>query len=65
LTLKRKQLSFTEVEMGIIVDALRNQWWMRYNPQTEKNVEIHHSLLDRIINAQAQLTNETNTTSDS
>jgi len=52
--MKRKQLSFTEVELGILVDALRNQWWARYNPQVEKNVEPHHNLLDRIINAQAQ-----------
>lgn len=55
--MKRKQLSFTEVELGILIDALRNQWWARYNPQVEKNVELHHSLLDRVITAQIQVAN--------
>jgi hypothetical protein len=61
--MKRKQLSFTEVELGILVDALRNQWWVRYNPQVEKNVEPHHNLLDRIINAQAQTSAQSETDS--
>ena len=56
--MKRKQLSFTEVELGILLDALRNQWWARYNPKIETNVEIHHNLLDRIITAQVQLGNQ-------
>lgn len=55
--MKRKQLSFTEVELGILIDALRNQWWARYNPQVEKNVELHHNLLDRVITAQIQVAN--------
>jgi hypothetical protein len=54
LPLKRKQLFFNEVELGIIADALRNQWWSRYNPEVEKNVQPHHNLLDRVANAQAQ-----------
>jgi hypothetical protein len=55
--MKRKQLSFTEVELGILIDALRNQWWARYNPKVETNVELHHSILDRVITAQVQLAN--------
>jgi len=61
--LKRKQLFFNEVELGIIADALRNQWWSRYNPEVEKNVEPHHNLLDRIIHAQAQITGSAETDS--
>lgn len=61
--MKRKQLSFTEVELGILLDALRNQWWARYNPKIETNVEIHHNLLDRIITAQVQLENQAQTDS--
>ena len=55
--MKRKQLSFTEVELGILIDALRNQWWARYNPQVEKNVELHHNLLDRVLTAQIHVAN--------
>ena len=61
--MKRKQLSFTEVELGILVDALRNQWWARYNPKIETTVEIHHALLDRVITAQIQSANQTQTDS--
>jgi hypothetical protein len=61
--MKRKQLSFTEVELGILLDALRNQWWARYNPKVETTVEIHHNLLDRIITAQVQLENQAQTDS--
>lgn len=53
--MKRKQLSFTEVELGILVDALRNQWWSRYSPKLEPTVQDHHKLLDRITTAQATL----------
>jgi len=45
------------------LDALRNQWWARYNPKVETTVENHHNILDRIITAQAQLGNQTETDS--
>jgi len=63
--MKRKQLSFTEVELGILVDALRNQWWSRYDPNVEPNVEPHHNLLGRIIAAQSQFNNEKTTEANS
>ena len=63
--MKRKQLSFTEVELGIIVDALATQWWSRYDPEVEHMVSMHHNLLNRVITAQKLLLNdETRTTTD-
>ena len=65
LAVKRKQLSFTEVELGIIVDALATQWWSRYDPEVEHMVAQHHNLLNRVITAQKSLLNdETRTTTD-
>ncbi len=53
--MKRKQLSLSEVEINIIVDALRTQWWMRYDPEVEENVVLHHKLFDRLSDAQKQV----------
>tara|TARA_A200000159_G_scaffold164048_2_gene192289 strand:- start:863 stop:1051 length:189 start_codon:yes stop_codon:yes gene_type:complete len=53
--MKRKQLSLSEIEINIIVDALRTQWWMRYNPEVEENVVLHHKLFDRLVDAQNQV----------
>ena len=58
LAVKRKQLSFTEVELGIIVDALATQWWSRYDPEVEHMVVQHHNLLNRVITAQKSLLND-------
>ena len=58
LAVKRKQLSFTEVELGIIVDALATQWWSRYDPEVENMVAQHHNLLNRVITAQKSLLND-------
>jgi len=52
---KRKQLSFSEEEINILVDALHNQWWIRYDPEVETTVAPHHNLFERIINAASSL----------
>lgn len=51
--MKRKQLSFSEEELNILVDALHNQWWIRYDPEVETTVAPHHNLFERIVNASA------------
>ena len=53
--MKRKQLSFSEEEINILVDALHNQWWIRYDPEVETTVAPHHNLFERIINAASSL----------
>lgn len=53
--MKRKQLSFSEEELNILVDALHNQWWIRYDPEVETTVAPHHNLFERIINAASSL----------
>jgi len=56
--MKRKQLSFTETELGIIIDALHNQWWVRYDPKVEPTVADHHKLMQRIVEASVTLTTD-------
>lgn len=50
----RKQLSFSEEELNILVDALNTQWWMRYDPEVENTVVSHHKLFQRILDAAKQ-----------
>lgn len=56
---KRKQLSFSEEEINILVDALHNQWWIRYDPEVETTVVTHHKLFQRIIDAARTLDERT------
>lgn len=56
--MKRKQLSFTEAELAIILDALHNQWWVRYDPKVETTVADHHKLMQRIVDASVALTTD-------
>lgn len=57
--MKRKQLSFSEEELNILVDALHNQWWIRYDPDVETTVTTHHKLFQRIIDAASSLDERT------
>ena len=50
----RKQLSLSEEELNILVDALNTQWWMRYDPEVENTVVSHHKLFQRILDAAKQ-----------
>ena len=45
--MKRKQLNLTERELQIVIDAMRNEWWMDYDPAIETNVRPNHDLLKR------------------
>ena len=49
--MKRKQLSLSEEELNILVDALNTQWWMRYDPDVENTVVAHHKLYQRVLDA--------------
>ena len=57
--MKRKQLSFSEEELNILVDALHSQWWIRYDPEVETTVVTHHKLFQRIIDAANSLDERT------
>jgi len=50
----RKQLSLSEEELNILVDALNTQWWIRYDPDVENTVVPHHKLFQRILDAAKQ-----------
>ena len=50
----RKQLSLSEEELNILVDALNSQWWIRYDPKVENTVVTHHKLFQRILDAAMQ-----------
>ena len=54
--MKRKQLSLSEEELNILVDALNTQWWMRYDPDVENTVVAHHKLYQRLVDAASSLT---------
>ena len=45
--MKRKQLNLTERELQIVIDALKNEWWMDYDPLIETNVQPNYDLLKR------------------
>ena len=51
--MKRKQLSLTEAEFDIIVDALHTQWWIKYDPDVENTVQAQHKLFQRVIDARS------------
>ena len=57
--MKHKQLSFSEEELNILVDALHSQWWIRYDPEVETTVITHHKLFQRIIDAANSLDERT------
>jgi hypothetical protein len=45
--MKRKQLNLTERELQIVIDAMKNEWWMDYDPLIETNVQPNYDLLKR------------------
>ena len=49
--MKRKQLQLSEEDLNILIDALHNQWWMRYDPDVELTVVPHHKLFQRLVDA--------------
>ena len=46
--MKRKQLQLSEEDLNILIDALHNQWWIRYDPDVEVTVVPHHKLFQRL-----------------
>ena len=56
--MKRKQLSLSEEELNILVDSLKTQWWMRYDPDVENTVVTHHKLYQRVLDAVTALSKD-------
>lgn len=50
-SMKRKQLQLSEEDLNILIDALHNQWWIRYDPDVELTVVPHHKLFQRLVDA--------------
>lgn len=53
--MKRKALHLSEEDLNIIIDALHNQWWIRYDPDVELTVVPHHKLFQRLLDASKSL----------
>jgi|TARA_B000000557_G_C20693127_1_gene408248 hypothetical protein len=51
----RKQMNFTEQELDVIITALQNEWWFKYDPLIEVSVRPYHDLLHRISLARENL----------
>ena len=49
--MKRKQLHLTERELQIVIDAMKNDWWMDYDPAVETTVRPQYDLLKRFESA--------------
>ena len=45
--MKRKQLHLTERELQVVIDAMKNDWWMDYDPLIETTVRPQYDLLKR------------------
>jgi len=45
--MKRKQFNLTERELQIVIDAMKNDWWMDYDPAVETTVRPQYDLLRR------------------
>ena len=45
--MKRKQLNLTERELQVVIEALRNEWWYKYDPLIETSVQPQYDLLKR------------------
>ena len=56
LTMKRKQLNLTERELQVVMDALKNEWWYKYDPLIETSVQPQYDLLKRFEDAYEKLT---------
>ena len=59
LTMKRKQLNLTERELQIVLDALKKEWWMDYDPLIEISVQPNYDLLKRFEAAHEAITADT------
>ena len=53
--MKRKQLHLTERELQVVIDAMKNDWWMDYDPAVETTVRPQYELLKRIEAAHASI----------
>ena len=49
--MKRKQLNLTERELQVVMDALKNEWWYKYDPLIETSVQPQYDLLKRFEDA--------------
>ena len=56
--MKRKQLHLTERELQIVIDAMRNEWWMDYDPAIETSIQPNYDLLRRFEDAYEKITTE-------
>jgi hypothetical protein len=56
--MKRKALHLSEEDLNIIIDALHNQWWIRYDPEVETTVVTHHKLFQRVLDASNALSKD-------
>ena len=54
--MKRKQLNLTERELQIVLDALKKEWWMDYDPLIEISVQPNYDLLKRFEAAHEAIT---------
>ena len=57
--MKRKQLNLTERELQIVLDALKKEWWMDYDPLIEISVQPNYDLLKRFEAAYEAITADT------
>ena len=56
--MKRKQLHLTELELRTVIDAMRNEWWMDYDPAIETSIQAIYDLLRRFEDAYEKITTE-------
>ena len=54
--MKRKQLNLTERELQVVMDALKNEWWYKYDPLIETSVQPQYDLLKRFEEAYEKIT---------
>jgi len=57
--MKRKQLNLTERELQVVIDAMKNDWWMDYDPAVETTVRPQYDLLKRFEDGYEQLAKTT------
>ena len=56
--MKRKQLNLTELELRTVIDAMRNEWWIEYDPAIETSIQPNYDLLRRFEDAYEKITTE-------
>ena len=58
VSMKRKQLHLTELELRTVIDAMRNEWWIEYDPAIETSIQPNYDLLRRFEDAYEKITTE-------